>query len=56
MKNNSHHIFDNMKTVKNMYIKTLLSGEEEGHCAGIKARMDPTMKYRLQQKMAKLTL
>jgi len=32
MRNNSNHIFDNMKKVKNMYIKTLLTGEEEGHC------------------------
>ena len=45
-----------MKAVKNLYIKTLLQGEEQGHCTGIKARMDPTMKYRLQQRMAKQKL
>lgn len=47
MKQNSNNIFENMKAVKNLYIKTLLQGEELGHCQGIKARMDPTMKYRL---------
>jgi hypothetical protein len=53
MKVNRNSIFDKMKKVKGIYIKNLLVGEENGHCKGIKQRMDPTIKYRLQQRMAK---
>ena len=47
MKENSYQIFDMMKTEKGKYIKTLIDGEENGHCKGIKQRLDPTIKYRL---------
>ncbi len=33
-----------IKEEKNKYIKTLVSGEESGHCRGIKQRLDA--KYR----------
>ena len=29
-----------MKRQKSNYIKTLLKGEEDGHCSGIKLRID----------------
>jgi hypothetical protein len=45
---NRDRIFQMMKGSKNKYIETLLKGENDGHCKGIKRRMDPTVKYRLQ--------
>lgn len=41
-----------MKDVKNQYLQTLLNGEEKGHCQGIRARIDPTIKYRVSHKLA----
>ena len=38
-----------MKGSQNIFMKTLFKGEENGHCKGIKKRLDPTTKYRLQQ-------
>lgn len=40
-------IFAEMKESHAGYIQTLLQGEEDGHCKGIKKRMDPTTRYRL---------
>jgi hypothetical protein len=42
-----------MKREKINYIKTLVKGEDEGHCKGIKKRLDPATKYRLKQEMDK---
>lgn len=56
MKENRSRIFSQMKGVYNTFIGTLLQGEEDGHCKGIKKRMDPTTKYRLQQQMQKYNL
>jgi len=53
MKDGVSKIFNMMKKTKNSYIKTLLEGEDLGHCKGIRKRMDPTTKYRLQQQMQK---
>jgi hypothetical protein len=33
-----------MKKSKNIYIKTLLDGEQQGHCQGILKRFDPYAK------------
>ena len=41
MKKNASKIFSNMNKSKGFYIKTLLEGEDEGHCYGIRQRMDP---------------
>jgi len=48
MKGNSNKIFEKMRTEKKRYLGTLLSGEDNGHCKGIKKRVDPTIKYKLQ--------
>jgi len=53
MKESSNKIFDLMKREKISYIKTLVKGEDLGHCKGIKKRLDPTTKYRLKQQMEK---
>lgn len=45
-----------MKESHAAYIGTLLQGEEDGHCRGIKKRMDPTTRYRLQQQQQKYKL
>ena len=42
-----------MKVEKQRYLKTLLNGEQNGHCRGISQRIDPTKKYKLQQQIAK---
>jgi hypothetical protein len=36
-----------MKKEKQLYVKTLIEGEESGHCKGIKKRMDPALRYRM---------
>lgn len=33
-------IFEQMKKQRSYYMKTLLKGEEDGHCTGIKLRID----------------
>ena len=48
MKENSQKIFDLMKQEKVTYIKTLVKGEDEGHCKGIKKRLDPAIKYKIK--------
>lgn len=53
MKSNTGKIFQLMKGSRTGYIKTLLDGEDQGHCKGIKRRMDPTTKYRIQQQISK---
>ena len=53
VKEKSQRIFDLMKKEKVAYIQTLVKGEDEGHCKGIKKRIDPTTKYRLKQQMEK---
>ena len=53
MVDNSNKIFEMMKKEKGTYLKTLLSGEDQGHCTGIKKRIDPTIKYKLVQQMTK---
>lgn len=53
MKKNASKIFGMMKGTKSHYFRTLLDGEDKGHCHGIKKRMDPTTKYRLKQQMHK---
>lgn len=53
MVDNSHKIFDMMKKEKSAYMQTLLKGEDDGHCFGIKQRSDPQQKYRMVQQMAK---
>ena len=53
MKNTSQKIFDMMKKEKHRYIKTLVRGEDEGHCKGIKKRLDPTIKINLKQEQDK---
>ena len=53
MKQNATKIFNKMKGTKSHYFRTLLDGEDKGHCHGIKKRMDPTTKYRLKQQMHK---
>lgn len=45
MKEDVTKIFDMMSKTKNYFTKTLLEGEEQGHCKGIKDRMDPNLKY-----------
>ena len=47
MKENSNKIFEMMKIEKTQYLKTLVAGENDGHCKGIKKRLDPTIKYKL---------
>lgn len=42
-----------MKTEKRKYIKTLVKGETDGHCKGIKKRLDPTIKIQLKQDQDK---
>ena len=42
-----------MKKEKHRYIKTLVRGEDEGHCKGIKKRLDPTIKINLKQEQDK---
>jgi hypothetical protein len=53
MKNTSQKIFDMMKKEKHRYIKTLVRGEDDGHCKGIKKRLDPTIKINLKQEQDK---
>ena len=53
MKDDVSKIFTLMKKTKSSFIKTLLEGEDQGHCKGIRKRMDPTTRYRLQQQMQK---
>ena len=53
MKENSQKIFDMMKKEKIQYIRTLVKGEDNGHCRGIKQRIDPTTKYKIKQQMEK---
>ena len=53
MKNQSQKIFDMMKKEKHRYIKTLVKGEDDGHCRGIKKRLDPTIKINLKQEQDK---
>ena len=36
MKESTNHIFDKMKKTKHSFLKTLLDGENDGHCKGIK--------------------
>jgi hypothetical protein len=40
-----------IKRSKTAYFSNLIQCEEEGHVKGIKKRLDPTSKYRLQQKI-----
>jgi hypothetical protein len=37
-----------MKKEKKEYLNTLIKGEDEGHCKGIKKRLDPTMRYKIK--------
>ena len=53
MKNTANRLFDEFKDNKQKYMDTLLTGEEKGFCKGIKARLDPTMKYKQLQKTIK---
>jgi hypothetical protein len=55
-KGKSQHIFDMMKKYNEQYTQTLIEGEESGHCTGIKKRMDPALKYRMQQQLVKYHL
>ena len=41
MKQSAGKLFTVIKKSKSYYISTLLQGEEDGHCRGIKQRMDP---------------
>ena len=56
MKKNASKIFGQMKDSYGNYMNTLVKGEDSGHFKGIKKRMDPTTKYRLQQQMQKYNL
>ena len=42
-----------MKKEKKEYLNTLMKGEDEGHCKGIKKRLDPTMRYKIKQQIDK---
>ena len=48
MKSEAMKIFDIMKKEKKEYLKTLIKGEDDGHCKGIKQRLDPTIRYRIK--------
>ena len=41
MKQSAGKLFTVIKKTKHHYVSTLLQGEEDGHCKGIKQRMDP---------------
>ena len=45
-----------MQLEKSHYIQTLLKAEDQGLCKGIKRRMDPSVRYKLQQQLAKYRL
>lgn len=47
MKDTKERLFARMKDCHSDFVQTLLKGEENGHCSGIKKRMDPTTRYRL---------
>jgi len=51
MKQDVTRVFGMIKKTRHQYIKTLLEGEEQGHCRGIKKRMDPSTKYHLLAKI-----
>lgn len=51
MQDQKQKLFKMMKESKHNYIQTLLEGEQLGHCSGISKRMDPTLKYALNQKL-----
>ena len=42
-----------MKKEKQDYLNTLMKGEDDGHCKGIKKRLDPTMRYKIKQQIDK---
>lgn len=48
MKETSDKLISQMHNEKKTYLQTLLLGEKEGHCRGIKKRVDPTIRYKLQ--------
>lgn len=37
-----------MKEEKRNHIRTLTKGEDDGHCKGIRKRLDPTIRYRIK--------
>jgi hypothetical protein len=37
-----------MKKEKKDYFRTLTKGEDDGHCKGIRKRLDPTIRYRIK--------
>ena len=41
MKQSAGKLFTVIKKTKQHYVSTLLRGEDDGHCRGIKQRMDP---------------
>lgn len=53
MKMNSEKIFQQMRTDKEKYINTLLNGEKQGLCKGIKKRQDPSLRYQLRMSLEK---
>ena len=44
MKDTSAKIFAMMRKEKHSFLKTLLQGENDGHCKGITRRVDPRLK------------
>jgi hypothetical protein len=48
MKEGANRVFELMNKTKGFFTKTLLEAEEQGHCTGIKDRMDPNLKYQNQ--------
>lgn len=48
MKTNSDKLINQMHQEKKTYLQTLLLGEKDGHCKGIKKRIDPTIRYKIQ--------
>ena len=48
LKQEAQKIFELMKKEKKEYIRTLTKGEDDGHCKGIRKRLDPTIRYRIK--------
>ena len=50
MKSKKNDIFRQLKECQKEFVNTLLTGEDKGHCKGIKKRMDTTIKYKVLQE------
>jgi hypothetical protein len=53
MRDSKERLFKIINNEKKNYINTLLEGEDNGHCKGIKKRLDPTVKFRILQQVAR---